>query len=262
MLPIVGSFELFGFERPIGGYGLAVALGVLVTGTLVGRVAYRSKLDVGAVIATLGYTTGAAFGGSFLLFLIVEALRTGDPGAGLRTGGLVFYGAVPTGALVSWIAARGFQLPYLRILDLCAPAIAAGHALGRLGCFLGGCCFGAEWHGPWAVTFTHAMAPAAHPMVPRHPTQLYEAAGLMVLAFVFALAPVRRVGDGRRILAYAMSYAVLRFFVETMRGDAVRGIAWNALSTSQIVSIALFVFGLAFYVRQTRRAPSAPASAA
>lgn len=241
MHPIVAEIELFGVVRPIGGYGLAVALGVLVSGFLVGRAAYLSKLDVGAVIAGLGYTCGAGFVGAYAFFVLVEALRTGDPMSGVRTGGLVFYGAVPTGALAAYLSARGFKLPFARIMDLSVPAIAAGHALGRIGCFLGGCCFGCEWHGPWAATYTDPMAPAAHPPVPRHPVPLYEALGLVILAFVFALVPMKRVGDGHRALAYVAAYAVLRFSVELLRGDAVRGLVLGLVSTSQLVSLVFFV---------------------
>ncbi len=253
MHPIVAELEIFGVVRPIGGYGVAVALGVLVTGLLVGRAAYRSKLDVGAVIASLGYTCGAGFIGAYAFFVIVEALRTGDPMSGVRSGGLVFYGAVPAGALAAYVSARGFKLPFFRVVDLSIPAIAAGHALGRIGCFLGGCCFGREWHGPWATTYTDPMAPAAHPSVPRHPVPLYESAGLLILAFVFALVPVKHVGDGRRSLAYVASYAVLRFSVELLRGDTARGLVLDLVSTSQLVSLTFFTLAAIGLVRLRAR---------
>lgn len=258
MYPIVTEVELFGVHRPIGGYGLAVAIGVFLSCALIGRVAYRQRADVGATIATLGYSAGAGFLGSYLMFAAVEWARTGDPLQGFRTGGLVFYGAVPGVAIASYLSARSFALPYLRILDLSAPAIAAGHAIGRVGCLLGGCCFGAEYHGPFAITYTNPLAPAAHPSVPRYPTPLYESFGLIVLSFVFALVPVKHVGSGQRVLMYAASYAVLRFLVETTRGDAIRGLFFG-LSTSQLSSIALLVFALAMIVRQRRAtSPRAP----
>ena len=253
MHPIVTEIDLFGVRRPIGGYGLAVAIGVFLTCALIARIAHRQRDDVGAVIATLGYSAGAAFAGSYLMFLIVEWMRTGDPMTGIRTGGLVFYGAVPTAALASYFSARAFALPYLRLLDQSVPAIAAGHAIGRLGCLFGGCCFGAEWHGPFAITYTDPMAPASHPSVPRYPTPLLESFGLIVLAFVFALAPMKRVGNGQRVLLYGASYAVLRFLVETTRGDAIRGVFFAALSTSQLTSLALLAFAIGMLVRQHRK---------
>jgi phosphatidylglycerol:prolipoprotein diacylglycerol transferase len=257
MYPIVTEIDLFGVRRPIGGYGLAVAIGVFLSCFLIARVAYRQKEDVGAVIATLGYCAGSGFLGSWLMFVLVEWARSGDPMQGLRTGGLVFYGAVPGVALASYFSAKSFQLPYLRLMDQSPPAIAVGHALGRIGCLLGGCCFGSEWHGPWAVTYTHPMAPGAHPSVPRHPTPLYESFGLIVLAFVFALVPMKRVGTGERFLAYVVAYAVLRFFVEMTRGDAIRGLAFGILSTSQITSLVLFAIAAWGIAHQRRKAVAA-----
>jgi phosphatidylglycerol:prolipoprotein diacylglycerol transferase len=139
------------------------------------------------------------------------------------------------------------------MLDLSVPAIAAGHAIGRIGCLLGGCCFGAEWHGPFAITYTDPLAPGSHPSVPRHPTPLYESFGLMVIAFVFALVPVRHVGSGQRVLLYGVSYAVLRFLVETTRGDAIRGVFFG-LSTSQLTSVALLLFAIVMLLRQRNKA--------
>ncbi len=252
MFPIVYDLTLFGVHRPIGGYGVCVALGVLLTCALVARVAHRLRADVGATIATLGYTMMAGFLGAGLMFVLVEWARSGDPLQGLRSGGgLVFYGAVPGAAIASYVSARAFALPYLRILDLSVPAIAVGHAIGRVGCLLGGCCFGAEWHGPLAITYTDPMAPASHPSVPRHPTPIYEALGLTVLALAFALVPAKRIGSGQRILTYGVLYAVLRFLVETTRGDRIRGVFFAALSTSQLTSIVLFVLcGVLLYARR------------
>ena len=206
---------------------------------------------MGATIATIGYVTMAGFSGAFLLYAIVEWARTGEPLAGLEHGGLVFYGAVPTGLGALVLASRSFRLPWLKIVDLSIPGIAMGHALGRVGCFLGGCCFGAEWHGPWSATATHPLAASAHPSVPRHPVQLYEALGLLVLAAIFTFVPARRVGDGGRALAYLMSYAVLRFTVEQLRADTIRGV-FGGLSTSMLISLGLFATGAVLGARVAR----------
>jgi phosphatidylglycerol:prolipoprotein diacylglycerol transferase len=236
--PILGEVTLFGVTRPIGGYGVAVTVGILVTAALMGRAAWRAREDVGATIATIGYATMAGFAGAFLLFAVVEAVRTGDPLAIRHHGGLVFYGAVPTALVATMLAARSFELPWLKIVDLAVPGLALGHALGRIGCFLGGCCYGAEWHGPWAATATHPLAASAHPSVPRHPVQLYESLGLLVIAALFALRRPERVGDGGRALAYLGAYAILRIGVEQLRDDSVRGV-FLGISTSTLISLAL-----------------------
>lgn len=257
MDPILGEVTLFGVTRPIGGYGVAVTLGILVTAAIMGRAAWRAREDVGATIATIGYATMAGFFGAFLLFAIVEAVRTGDVLAILDHGGLVFYGAVPTSVLAVWLAARSFELPWLKLVDLGVPGLALGHALGRVGCFLGGCCYGAEWHGPWAAIATHPLAASAHPSVPRHPVQLYESLGLVVIAALFVLRRPERVGDGGRALTYLGLYAVLRMLVEQLRDDAVRGVFFG-VSTSTLISLALLgtaiVLGRRVHAARTAKA--------
>ncbi|MFN7699463.1 MAG: prolipoprotein diacylglyceryl transferase [Deltaproteobacteria bacterium] len=271
MLPIVYELQFFGISRPIGGYGLMVSLGVLITGILSARAAHHAKEDWGAVIATIGYATIPAFLGAAALFFVVELVRAGfDVDAVLSRGpGLVFYGAVPGALLGTFYAARWLKVPWWKMVDLSVPAIAAGHALGRVGCLLGGCCFGAEWHGPWSITATAPMAPMAQPSVPRHPVQLYEALGLIALALVFAATPLHAKwlgapGSGRRIASYAVLYGVLRSLVEVFRGDGVRGVFLGGLvSTSQLVSLVVIGVGVAGVLRARRleEAARAPTSA-
>lgn len=266
MHPIVYDLELFGTHRPIGGYGLMVSLGVLATGFLAARAAHHAKEDWAGVIAAVGYAMIPAFLCAGALFYLVELVRSDfDVAAVIAHGpGLVFYGAVPGAALGTYYAARFLRLPWWKLIDLSVPAIAVGHALGRVGCLLGGCCFGAEWHGPWALTATDPMAPMAHPSVPRHPVQLYEALGLCLLAFVFAATPLDSKwlgapGTGRRLSLYGIAYGVLRFVVEGFRGDGVRGVFFGGLSTSQLVSILVIAIGAAGLVR-ARRLTATPAA--
>lgn len=260
MLPVVYELHLFGVTRPIGGYGLMVALGVLTTGVLAARAAQHAREDWGGVIAAIGYATVPAFLSAGALFYLVELVRSDfDLEAVLAHGpGVVFYGAVPGAFLGAYFAAKLLRLPFWKLVDLSVPAIAAGHALGRMGCLLGGCCFGAEWHGPWAVTATNPMAPMANPSVPRHPVQVYESLGLVLLALAFAATPLDArwlgaPGSGRRISLYAILYGVLRFVTEGFRGDLVRGVFLGGLvSTSQLVSLVIVAVGFVGLARAKR----------
>ncbi len=257
MLPIITEVSVFGVTRPIGGYGLMVSLGVLATGFLAARAAHRHREDWGAVIAVIGYATIPAFLTAGALFYFVELVRSGFDVAGVisRGPGVVFYGAVPGAIVGTWYAARFLQVPWWKMVDLSVPAIAVGHALGRIGCLLGGCCFGAEWHGPWAITATDPMSPMSHPSVPRHPVQLYESVGLVLIALGFAATPVdARVfgapGSGRRAFAYCVIYGLLRFGVESLRGDGMRGVFLGGwISTSQLISLGVISLGIAGLVR-------------
>lgn len=250
-LTVIRAGEL---ERPLGSYGAMMALGIFVVGLIAVRAAARARLDVGATFAVLACTVGGGFASAWTTFVIVEAARTGTFDA-IRIavqsgGGMVALGAVP-GALASALAAgRWLRLPVLRLLDLSIPGVAAAHAMGRLGCLLGGCCFGAPSSLPWAIVYTHPFAPASHPPVPRHPTPVYEALAQLVLALVFALVPARHPGTGARAASYLGAYAIVRLLVETTRGDAVRGVFFDgALSTSQLLSIVALAVSLLVYLR-------------
>lgn len=244
MDPIVGELHVGGLHRPIGSYGVMMSIAMVVGTAIAARAAYRSRIDVGTSIALMGFAIGGGVAGSWILYLIVEWVRTGSPLPALsRGGGFVFLGGPAGGAGAVILGARVLGVSARRFADLGIAALPAGHALGRIGCFLGGCCYGQPWDGPWAVTYTHPMAPGAYPSVARHPTPLYESGLLLLLAFAFTLIPPERVGNGRRFFAYLACYGVLRFVVEAFRGDAVRGIIGGVISTSQLLGILIFVGG-------------------
>jgi phosphatidylglycerol:prolipoprotein diacylglycerol transferase len=196
------------------------------------------------------------FAGAWLTFVLVEAARTGTFAALARGGGLVFFGAVPGGVAGMRLAGRAFRLDVLRVLELSLPGLAAGHALGRVGCFLGGCCFGRPFEGPWAVTAVDPLAPAAHPPVPRHPVALYEAAGLLILGLAFARVPAAHPGSGRRAAAYLVAYGALRLGTEAFRGDAIRGVWAGGVSTSQGLASFAIVLGALLLWRASQGARS------
>jgi len=239
MHPIVGVLELGEASVPIGSYGLFAAAGVLVAGGLATRAAWRAGLDVGLVLAAIALTIGFGFTGAWATFAAVETLRTGSIDWLANGGGLVFFGALPGGALGLWVARRWLKLDVLRGLELALPGVAAAHALGRIGCFFGGCCYGRPFDGAWAVVYP---GPGA---APRHPTPLYESAGLLALAFAFALSPPRRPGSGQRAAAYVAGYCALRLLTELFRGDLVRGVVAGVSTSQAIAAVGLLLAAFA-----------------
>jgi phosphatidylglycerol:prolipoprotein diacylglycerol transferase len=263
MDPFVTVLRLFGTERPIGSYGLLLALALVLGSLWAVRAAARAGLDPGAVVAALGFGAAGAFVSAYLAFVVVEWARTGTPVDALRQPGLVFYGGPVGGLAVLFLACRGLSIPFGRFADVAVPAAPAAHALGRLGCFLGGCCFGAPFEGAWAVRATHPFAPAAHPAVWRHPVQLYESGALLCIALGLTLAPPRRVGSGHRLVLYGFLYGIVRLCTEWFRGDRVRGV-WmgGRVSTSQLVSMLLVAVCLALLGWMARRRPPSAAPSA
>ncbi|HEX7480372.1 MAG TPA: prolipoprotein diacylglyceryl transferase family protein [Polyangiales bacterium] len=253
MHPVLTVIEWGGRQRPLGSYGALLALALVLGSALCVRAAARAGLDVGATIATLAISVGCAFLGADLVFVVVSWLHGARLEDALWHPGLVFYGGAVAGWLGGLVAGRALGLPVARLLDSIVPALPVGQAIGRVGCLLGGCCFGAPYAGPFAVSYTHPLAPAAHWPGPRHPWPLYEAGLLLLLALFFALWPVQRARDGERFALYVVAYACVRAGLEPLRGDVVRGLyLGGVVSTSQLLALASGLLAVAVVLVRRR----------
>ena len=240
MLPFV---ELFGRAVPTYGLlGLAgVALGLLAA--LARCRAFGLSRDDCAYLYVLG-AVGALLGAKLLYLLpLLPRLAAELPllwtepevfSARYLSGGMVFYGGLAGAVAGAWGAARYFRLRLADFFPVLAPAIPLAHAVGRVGCFCAGCCYGVELDPPWGVS---VPASPAGPGGVRFPVQLWEAgAELALCAFLLWYAP-RAARPGHVLRAYLLAYAPLRFVLEFFRGDLVRGFL-GPLSTSQWFSLA------------------------
>ena len=186
-----------------------------------------------------------------------------------QSGG-TFYGGI-LGAVVTALLYAHFQkMPLIAVLDTYAAALPLGHAVGRLGCFAAGCCYGKPTHLPWGVTFNSLAAQqlAGTPLgIPLHPTELYEA-GAEFLNFLFLIWLGRRqTFRGQMLGAYFVLYGLERGVIEFFRGDPGRTLMFHgAVSLMQIVSVGLIFAGALLWWRGLRGAspiaPTAPARAA
>lgn len=144
-------------------------------------------------------------------------------------GGFVFYGGFLFG-LIYLIFYRSFKFPLtLKSLNALILATIFGHSIGRLGCFLAGCCFGEVTDKWWAINIEG---------VHRHPTQLFESFLLLIMGLVI----LKKVKDSFVLPIYFVSYGGIRILIEFLRGDDIRG-QWGALSPSQWISIGLIFMG-------------------
>lgn len=160
-------------------------------------------------------------------------------------GGYTFYGAVLLGLLGIYIYSQRKKISYLECMDICSTSTALGLAIGRVGCFFAGCCWGKECHLPWAVRFTNPEAFNTTHGVPVHPTQLYEAFGAALIFLICQKLIPKRKYNGQVFFISISLYAILRFIVEYFRGDAYRGFVFEGyLSYSQLVSVVILPFAL------------------
>lgn len=136
----------------------------------------------------------------------------------IQHGGLVFYGGFIGSTLAYLLYCRLKQLPLRKVADILAPSVSLGHAFGRIGCLLNGCCYGRACSLPWSIRYPVGNSAQA-PTFPVHPTQIYEA--LLNLGLYAGLAWVyrRKKFDGQVLAYYLIGYAVIRSTVELFRGD-------------------------------------------
>jgi phosphatidylglycerol:prolipoprotein diacylglycerol transferase len=183
--------------------------------------------------------------------------------ATLQSGG-TFYGGFAGGIVWTIFYTRKEKMPLLPTLDVCAAPLALGHAIGRVGCFMAGCCFGKPTTLPWAVTFTSDIAAriSGTPLnLPLHPTQLYEAAAEFLNFLILYLIGRRWRFPGQIVGAYLILYGVERSLLEFLRDDPGRTPLWNgALSLMQLVSLAMICGGIFLWSRGLRDAKPATAS--
>jgi phosphatidylglycerol:prolipoprotein diacylglycerol transferase len=167
----------------------------------------------------------------------------------LRNQGLVFYGSFIVGGLVILCYVGFKRLNFWKLADVLAPGLAVGYAVGRLGCFLNGCCFGKPTALPWGVVF-----PTLDP-VPRHPTQIYEfLLNLGFFALLYLWFPKRKF-DGQVFLFYVLGYAFLRFMIEFLRENLV---VWHGLTIAQVTALGMAVVAIPLYWWLRSRAKARP----
>jgi phosphatidylglycerol:prolipoprotein diacylglycerol transferase len=175
---------------------------------------------------------------------VFDRVTGASSGPILPLRGLAFYGGLLGAFAAVSVLAPLWKLPLLRVLDAGAPAIALGHAIGRIGCGVAGCCYGhrVDAHSVWGAMGWH-----------RVPTQWIESMCLGVVALVLARTPPRREGDA--IATYFAAYGAIRILLETLRDDP-RGhlpALPMMLSPSQWISVVLLLAAAVLLATRARR---------
>jgi phosphatidylglycerol:prolipoprotein diacylglycerol transferase len=245
-------------------YGLMMASALLLGIYIASRYARRAGLDPGNVWNLGVYMALAGLVGSkLLLVLTVWNSESGNLREffSLRTlfAGGVWYGGLALALTVCGLYAWRNGMNFAALGDAYSPGVAAGYALGRLGCFSAGCCWGKPTEVAWAVTFTdpYSARVVGVPLeVALHPTQLYSSAASALIFLLLVLLWRRRTFTGQIFAAYMMLYAVARFIIEFYRGDPRGEYFFNgALSQAQTICIPLFLVAGLFWLYQRRHSP-------
>jgi phosphatidylglycerol:prolipoprotein diacylglycerol transferase len=245
---------------PLHSYGILAALGFALVVFLILRRASALGIEREHVVDIIFYGAIMGIVGSRALFVWQNAHHFDSvvDMVNIRTGGLVFYGAMlaglPTGALVM----RYRRIPFFAFMDILATALPLGHAFARIGCILAGCCYGTPSSLPWAVTYSHPMAVAPPHGVALHPVQVYESLLLLGIAAATNLTYAKRRWVGQVMCTYLLLYAVVRATTEQFRGDTSRGFLLEdslgqVLSFSTGISVGIAAVALTVFFGLARR---------
>lgn len=252
------AFQILGLT--IYWYGILTALGFLFGFGTASRRAPMTGISGESILNLAPWIILGAVVGARLFYVVTywndefankpiwEALKLGR-------SGLVYYGGLVGASIATVLYCRWAKLPLMRIADILAPSVALGHAFGRIGCLMTGCCFGRECSMPWAIVF-----PPGHPThgAPVHPAQVYESIANLALYAGLAFLYRRKKFDGQVWAVYLLAYAVVRSIVEAFRGDYAQKYIVAGLSPGQLTSLVIVAAGVAFWMGC---APKKPASA-
>ena len=242
MYPVL--FRIGGFD--ITSFGVVVAVAALVGRWVFGRELARSGMPSAAadagVVGVLGGLAGAK------LIWTIEFMGQ-QPWADLlfSRGGLSWFGGLLGGVATGLALLRRQRISIVMALAVATPALAIGHAIGRVGCFLVGDDYGRPSTLPWAVAFPQGLPPTD---VPVHPTQLYEALALVAIAWLLTAWRRSGVADATVLGRYFVLAGSTRFAIEFIRVNAR---VLGPLTLAHLISMTLVAIGAVLIFRNGAR---------
>lgn len=236
------AFSIFGID--IMWYAILITTGIILGLYFVSKLAVVKNLDKEMPSDLLLWVLVPAILGARLYYVIFSwDYYSKNPSEiiMIRNGGLAIYGGLLTAFLITYIYSKKKNISFLTILDVFAPGIALGQAIGRWGNFINKEAYGRATDLPWAIIIDGQKV---------HPTFLYESLGDFIIFIVlYNLCKKNRNENGTIIALYFILYGILRFFVEGLRTDSLY---FLGMRVSQIVSLVLIAIGLIIYIRNKK----------
>lgn len=255
MLP---EFYFLGLEMST--YGFVTAIGIIFMAVVSLKLSEKRDINYIDIILGLVISLSGGFLGAHLLYALVNIpaylpyykiifegefnIKSFFEVLYHHLYGMVFYGGLIFALITGVLYCRARKINLNNFSDCFAVSVPLFHCFGRIGCFLSGCCYGIE--SRFGFTTTNALASSCNG-VNRFPVQLLESSLNLVLFAVMLFLFYKGILKGRLMLLYLMLYSVIRFCDEFLRGDIYRGI-WLSISTSQWISIGLFIFSTTMFV--------------
>ncbi len=233
----IGSFTIYS-------YGLLLVLAFFVCAWLSRLQAVKERMDGEQIFNLCFYVFIFGIIGSRIFYVLINARFYLDNPLEiimLQHGGMAWFGGVIFGTSGAILFIKRHKMNLLRSLDLLAPFIALGQAIGRIGCLLNGCCFGRESKfGLYFKLFDQVLIP----------TQLYSSLLLLLIFYILRFKQDHKHLTGEIFCSYLFLYSLKRFFIEFLRNDSPR--IFYGLTFFQILCLAVFFISLGMFVKLFR----------
>jgi phosphatidylglycerol:prolipoprotein diacylglycerol transferase len=260
----VGPLQLTGF-------GLAVLMSFVIAQIIAQRELARRGYDP----EPMGDIVFAAVIGGLLGGKIYYAILMHDLSAIWSRAGFVFWGGLMGGIIACYIVIHRKHLSFTRISDVAAPALAAGYAIGRTGCWAVGDDYGRPWNGPWAVSFPNGAPPSTvanmttlfgtpapagsnpNQVLSVHPTQLYEVALGFVMFLILWRFRNHKHAEGWLFGLYCVLAGIERFIIEFVRAKDDR-FFFGTFTMAQLIAVLFAIGGGIWMYLRRNPGPDAP----
>ena len=236
-------------------YGLFLAIGFIIGLSVAVRIGKKHGIepqqimDLGLILIISGII------GSRIVYVLMDIsyyLENPLDIFKIWQAGLVFSGGLLAAIIAGFFYLRHHKLDMLQMGDILAPSIAIGQAIGRIGCFMAGCCYGKPTNVPWGVIFTNPKIIPSHLLyIPLHPTQLYASFGNFMIFFILMILSAKKRFNGQVFIWYLILHSTARLIIERFRGDdrgIFLGTQWTV--TQFITILILFsAIGALFFMK-------------
>ncbi len=232
--------------RYIPVYGLFITIGCCI-GLLVGYyLVKKNHLSGDDFLLSSAYTAGGGFIGAKFLYLWVsrnsiqwDRFFELEYFKMIMSGGFVFYGGLIGGLVGLWCAGKIHRIYVRDYISVCIPVVPLIHGFGRIGCGLAGCCYGIPYDGLFAVKYTSSVAAPLN--ISLFPVQYLEAFLNFIISLILFALVIKKGNDIKNFYLYLILYCVVRFVLEFLRYDETERGIWKGFSTSQWISIIIFI---------------------
>lgn len=252
MFPVIfelGPIKLYSF-------GLMVVLGFIAGSYLSANLARRRGLPGEAFLDAAVVILFSSILGARLLFVLLNwetFSRDMSHIGAIWQGGMSFHGGAAAGILSGVLYMRWRKIPVLAMADAAGPGLALGYAIGRIGCFLNGCCYGVATSLPWGMPFREGQVGVHY-----HPTQLYALGLNLVLAALLVLAYRRPHRTGQIMALYLGGYSIYRFAIEALRKGVTADVFAFGLTEAQAFSLLVIVLSSGWWYWLEKHSAPAP----